>query len=310
MGLNTPKDRLRFQLITGCATLPFLCASVQISGLVEGSSNGFGWSSFLGPFHMVFLHLPIGFLTLTGIMELWARFRPFEGLRRLISITLALSLGSASITSMLGVFRAQSGEYTTQLLVLHRTTGLALVLLTGITLMLHPAADRIGAWSRWCYRGAMTATIALLMMTGHQGGTLTHGRGFLSLNSPAPLKWLMEKLDPAPPPTDRLASLATPGGVTKIFAAKCITCHGPDKQKAKLRVDQLESLIKGGESGEPAVVPGDPAKSRLVRLILLPRSHSDVMPPEGKEQLTGDETLGIIEWIRSGAGVLNKEPTP
>ncbi|MSU31726.1 MAG: hypothetical protein EXS25_03500 [Pedosphaera sp.] len=308
MGFYTLKYR-RHLLIFGCAFIPFLWASVANGGTVEGSTNGFIWSSFLGPFHMVFLHLPIGFLTLTGIMELWAGFRPFEGIRRLVGITLALSLGSTFITSILGLLRAQSGEYTPQVLALHRNTGLALVLLTGITLILHPAADRIGAWSRWFYRGAMSATMALLMIAGHQGGTLTHGRGFLSLNSPTPLKWLMEELNPAAPHPDRLASLATTGAVTKIFAAKCITCHGPDKQKAKLRVDQLESLIKGGESGEPAVVPGDPAKSRLVRLILLPRSHSDRMPPEGKEQLTGDETLAIIEWIISGAGVPNKEPS-
>jgi len=61
----------------------------------------------------------------------------------------------------------------------------------------------------------------------------------------------------------------------------CESCHGPEKQKGKLRLDSLEALMKGGENG-PVVVAGNPKKSPLVARVLLPATDDDHMPPEGK----------------------------
>lgn len=231
-------------------------------------------------------------------MELWAALRPFEGIRKLIGVTLALSVGSAAFTSLLGLLRAYNGEYSPDVLASHRNTGLALTAIAAVTWVLHPAAGRRGT-GQWAYRGAMASTLGLLMIAGHQGGTLTHGRGFLTHNSPESFRRFLDELEPEPTPV--LSAASTYLAARKALDAKCVSCHGPDKQKGKFRVDEYEALIKGGSSGEPAVVPNDPAKSRLVRLILLPRNHDDVMPPDGKEQLTPDETMAVIRWIQAGA---------
>ena len=45
--------------------------------------------------------------------------------------------------------------------------------------------------------------------------------------------------------------------VRPLLHAQCLKCHGPEKQKAGLRVDSRAALLKGGDSG-PAVVPGSP----------------------------------------------------
>ena len=88
-----------------------------------------------------------------------------------------------------------------------------------------------------------------------------------------------------------------------IFATKCYNCHGPEKQKSDYRLDKPELVCKGGKSGKVAIKPFDPIESHLVRLILLPPQHDDVMPPDGKQPLTVEEIMNIVDWIRNGAVV-------
>ena len=68
-----------------------------------------------------------------------------------------------------------------------------------------------------------------------------------------------------------------------------------------MRLHSPEPALKDGESGNPGIRPGDPIESPVVRLILFPPNHDDVMPPEGKQLLTSEEIMTVIEWIRSGA---------
>jgi len=54
--------------------------------------------------------------------------------------------------------------------------------------------------------------------------------------------------------------------VRPILVANCVSCHGESKQKGGLRLDTKAAFTKGGDNG-PVVVPGDLAKSRLVKAI-------------------------------------------
>ena len=296
-------------------TLRFLLLGVPLGlmpSVVAATGAGpgptFSWTAFLGPFHLVFLHFPIGFLTLTGLLELWATVWPMEGLRRVIGVALATSVAAAVLVAGLGLLKAD-GDYSADVLGLHRNLGLALVAVAALALGLHGFAGPVGRVRSWAYRVSLMSALGLLMATGHQGGTLTHGRGFLSQNSPAPLRRLMEAMEPSPVPALPVSGKQEPEGKADdgkaaawhILEAKCLSCHGPDKQKGKFRVDQPDVLLRGGASGEPAVVPGDPAKSNLVRLLLLPRGHDDAMPPDGKEPLSGEELLVVLQWIQAGA---------
>ncbi len=84
--------------------------------------------------------------------------------------------------------------------------------------------------------------------------------------------------------------------VRPVLEAHCIGCHGANKQKAGLRLDSREALIRGGESG-PTVEVGKPETSRLVEAV----NHSaDLrMPPKGK--LKDSEVEALARWIRDGA---------
>src|SRR6185503_9699145 len=87
--------------------------------------------------------------------------------------------------------------------------------------------------------------------------------------------------------------------VQPILQENCIKCHGPEKQKGKLRLDSRGAAVKGGKDG-PAFVVGDAAKSEMVRRISLPKADDDFMPSEG-EPLTKQQIDLIKEWINQGA---------
>ncbi len=87
--------------------------------------------------------------------------------------------------------------------------------------------------------------------------------------------------------------------VAPILQARCIDCHGPEKQKAKLRLDTKADFFKGGKSGL-IVKPGDAAESEFHKRIVLPKGDDDRMPPEG-ESLTAEQVETVKKWINEGA---------
>jgi len=83
--------------------------------------------------------------------------------------------------------------------------------------------------------------------------------------------------------------------VRPLLAQNCYSCHGDRKQKGGLRLDSLESILKGGDSG-PAVVPGKPEESLLVEAI----NYQELeMPPTGK--LSPEKVAVLTRWISLGA---------
>lgn len=87
--------------------------------------------------------------------------------------------------------------------------------------------------------------------------------------------------------------------IQPIFEKSCVKCHGPEKQKGGLRLDDKAAALKGGKDAV-AIVPGDTAKSDLYRRITLPEGSDDVMPNQGT-LLTKAETDLIRDWIKQGA---------
>jgi mono/diheme cytochrome c family protein len=88
--------------------------------------------------------------------------------------------------------------------------------------------------------------------------------------------------------------------VAPIFEKHCVVCHGPEKQKAGLRLDSVEHALRGGEAGE-VLKPGNAKQSEIFRRITLPPTDDDVMPSDGKPLLSADEIKIIELWIAAGA---------
>jgi cytochrome c553 len=85
--------------------------------------------------------------------------------------------------------------------------------------------------------------------------------------------------------------------VRPVLVAHCYSCHSSQKHKANLSLDSRAGVLKGGDSG-PAIVPGAPGTSRLLRAI----SYQDAdlrMPPKGK--LSDEQIADLTRWIEIGA---------
>lgn len=85
-----------------------------------------------------------------------------------------------------------------------------------------------------------------------------------------------------------------------ILDRHCVVCHGPEKQKAGLRLDSFAWVMKGAESGA-MVLPGNAAGSELYRRITLPAGDDEVMPTDGKPLLSREEIRNVELWILGGA---------
>jgi hypothetical protein len=81
--------------------------------------------------------------------------------------------------------------------------------------------------------------------------------------------------------------------VVATLTARCVQCHGPNKVKGNLRLDQADGLLS-------VVEPGLPEESELLRRVLLPRTDAQAMPPKGAA-LVAEEIDAIESWIAAGA---------
>ena len=91
------------------------------------------------------------------------------------------------------------------------------------------------------------------------------------------------------------------GEILPLLEDHCIDCHGPDKAKSAFRVDQRAVMLKGGDSGLAAIVPGKPEKSFLMEVVRGVDPDMQ-MPPKGDP--LGSEQVALLEkWIAEGAKI-------
>ena len=89
--------------------------------------------------------------------------------------------------------------------------------------------------------------------------------------------------------------------IRPVLADSCYKCHSAEageKIKGGLRLDSREGVLKGGDSGKPAVVPGDPDASLLIQAIR--HAHPNLqMPP--KKKLAKRQIEAFVSWVKMGA---------
>ncbi|HET6881958.1 MAG TPA: DUF1549 domain-containing protein, partial [Pirellulales bacterium] len=90
-----------------------------------------------------------------------------------------------------------------------------------------------------------------------------------------------------------------PQDVYATFERSCLECHGPQRQEGGLRLDVRASALAGGDSGA-VIVPGKPDESELLRRVMLPEGHEDIMPARGKP-LARRQIEALRVWIAAGA---------
>ncbi len=87
--------------------------------------------------------------------------------------------------------------------------------------------------------------------------------------------------------------------IRPILSENCVKCHGGVKEAAGLNLLFRDSALKGGKSGLPAVVPGQPEKSELIARITT--EDADDRMPKKRAPLKQAQITLLKQWIAQGA---------
>lgn len=249
------------------------------------------WLQFLGRFHPLLVHLPIGLIVLWPLLEIGGTERP--AFREAAGFVLQLAFATSLAAILFGLLLAYgSGEIGTTV-TRHMRGGIALALELLLALTVRDAW-LAGQGSRW-YFLLLTAALATLAWTAHQGGSLTHGSDYLTRYMPLGLRMLLAPSAVSSHPDSFFAKQIFP-----VLDAKCVACHGTNKEQGGLRLDSYESLMAGGKDGI-VIAPRNPDGSLLLQKVTLPPSDPHFMPAEGRTPLTPDEISTIRAWVKAGA---------
>jgi uncharacterized membrane protein/mono/diheme cytochrome c family protein len=262
--------------------------------------------TFLGRFHPLLVHIPIGFLFVAFMLEVFSRLQRYRELRHAVTFILLLGMISAAVSAVMGYFLSMGGGYEADTLLRHQWLGIGVAVLALLAYVLKQNADRRpGFPGARAYFPVFVLTVLCTMGAGHYGGALTHGSDYLTQYMPQPLRTIAglpprQKPVQSKPITNLQEAVVYRDIIHPIVEARCVNCHNPDKMKGDLRMDSPEQLVKGGESG-PLFVAGNAEGSEMLKRLMLPEEHDDHMPPKGKSQLTKEQVELIRWWIDSGA---------
>jgi uncharacterized membrane protein len=338
--LDSPNYRLYWVLSIMVAVAFALALAVYPPVLSEVTETPPTWALMLGRFHPIVVHLPIGVLLLLFLIELFCvRGEHRWGHSALFSLFIA-TVGACKGV-VFGILLARSGGYEGPSFFMHQAlcAGLAGVLLVALFLRLS-AMSSGGRAVMGAYRVVLLSALGLMSLGAHFGANMVHGSKYLTEYAPEPIanavhgveKWILSfapqkkeqpdpavnATEPAPPPVVAAAAIEPAGKlvfqhlILPVLDSKCNSCHNEDKSKGGLRMDTYELLMLGGDSGDN-VVPGKPDDSLSIQRIMLPEDDDEHMPPEGKTQLTPQETALLKWWIQAGASAtqtLNTDEVP
>jgi uncharacterized membrane protein/mono/diheme cytochrome c family protein len=260
---------------------------------------------FLGRFHPIILHLPIGFLFITFVLEILSRFKKYRQYKPAVGFTLLLGAASAVVAAILGYMLAQAGGYNEELLSVHQWSGITVAAFSVVAYLLyHLSQYKASVALDRAYMGTLSVMAIALIVAGHYGGSLTHGSEYLTQYMPNSLRTIaglpakeqrgFQKI------TNLNEAVVFDNIIYPILDARCVSCHNDSKRKGELMMHTKEALLKGGENG-PIFLAGNVKESEMLRRIHLPENHDDHMPPDGKSQLTDEQVELLAWWIAEGA---------
>ncbi len=288
---------------------------------------------FLGRFHVLILHLPLGILTLAVALEILVRFRPFRFLENAVAPAWIAGAISALATVALGVMHATENSFEDMDAVeAHGWAGVTLASVACLIAILRTRLHPVAIWPAWpgpetvarlydavqpafapgaaVDRGynklwgvPVAAVLFLMFLTGHLGGNLTHGDTYLLQYAPGPVRVLAglpADAAPRPKPQDLALADIYLDVVQPALERRCSGCHNNSKRSGGLSMATYETLMKGGSKGA-VIAPGNPAASDLFHRVNLAPTSSDFMPKDGKTPLNKNEIAAIGWWISQGA---------
>ncbi len=245
-------------------------------------------AEFIGRLHPLIVHLPIGIIVLAFLMELASRSNKWKNIKNAIPFVLQMAVIFSILAWATGWILPKEGQFEENLIGQHFWFAVAMTVATLITYLL--SQTKIKKLRNY-YFPSFCLTMILLTLTGHFGGSLTHGENYLS-------KPIEEKSKIQITDVDSL--VAYKQIIKPILKQKCFSCHNEGKKKGGLVMSSIDGLKLGGDEG-PIIVPGNVNSSSMVQRLHLPIENDGHMPPSGKRQLSNNEIKLVEWWIDQGA---------
>ncbi|WP_242083905.1 c-type cytochrome domain-containing protein [Aestuariivivens sediminis] len=259
------------------------------------------WNLFIGRFHPVMVHLPIGIFILGYGFEILFQsgYRNPINSRKIIIATYGFGLLSGIIAAVTGWQLSLSDAYGMAPLNDHKYLGIAtLVLMLAVIIYQIKAPEVKGRLKL----GLSTVAIVLTALTGHFGGNLTHGSSYLVEYGP---EFLKGEADTGTPVLTAMNpdSIQIYGTIIRpLLDHNCTACHHSESDQGGLILEDYPSLFKASDHNQP-IAPGDPFASEIFTRVSLPADHEKAMPPRGAG--FGYTDIQILKyWIENGADSL------
>ncbi|MCF7732147.1 MAG: hypothetical protein K9N23_10685 [Akkermansiaceae bacterium] len=290
---------------------------LAVAGLISmpilaGAPNGAKMPDmvrFLGHFHPLLLHLPIGVMVLILLQELGAIFfRRGQEIRRAPVFPMFFGAASAMLAVLAGFLLYHGGGFEDNPTAeRHLWGGLVFAVLAVLTCIVRAWTAEPGS-NPALYRLMLFVSVGVMGFASHDGASLTHGADYLTAYAPNPLRKILGLPERAPTPATPATVAAKPiedqivytDVVAPILERRCVACHREGKVKGGVRLDSFETIIAGTKSG-PILTPGDAAKSHMIALIELPPGDVDRMPKGDNPAPTPEEISILKWWIDQGA---------
>ena len=260
---------------------------------------------FLGRFHPLLVHLPIGFLLLAIIFEIVGIAKKNSAFWRIpVLYTLISGIVASLVTVITGLWLSKGSTYDANLLDTHKWLGICVLI---VSILIFTIKLKVKKDNPVLAGSFMMVLLLNISLAGHFGGNLTHGKGYLFEYGPDMLKTIVglelktkETLDIENPDSVFIyKDILQPA-----FKAKCVQCHGEGKQSGKLSLEYYHQLHTSADSGNP-IVPGNFAESELFRRVSISPASDKYMPPKG-EPLSYTELNILKYWIQEGADSLQR----
>lgn len=262
---------------------------------------------FLGRFHPLIVHLPIGFLIMAALLQLYALKIKNRSLN--LDHTIAYTLFWGTLASLgaivIGWLLSLQGGYDSNLLFWHKWVGILVTLLSLFGWLLKTERIRL---QKSVFFIVLFFILVLIGVTGHLGGSLTHGETYLTHYAPSFIKNIIdgknEKKNIGLSDIDTDSITVFPHIIQPILDSKCVSCHSASKKEGGLVLTNHKGLMEGGEHGSIIDIK-TPLKSILINRVTLPLSNKKFMPPRGNSLTFGE--IQILEWwMKAGADSLLK----
>lgn len=256
----------------------------------------------LGRLHPLIVHLPIGFIIL-GLLLQWydRKARTYTKIIGLIYLWGGISAGLACIT---GYMQYLGEGYGFDTIKFHLWMGITTAVFSFIMYLRIRFPQKIEYLKKIPLLIFSLAMFPLISFTGHLGGEITHGEGYLLEPLPNSIKAVLgietfEKKTIVLNEDTWQNAMIYQDVINPILNNNCASCHNPKKRKGELELNSEEGILKGGENGEVVNAHNASISDLYVRLTL-PKDDEDHMPPKDKAQPTKEEIALIGAWLDAG----------